>query len=255
MKVRAIGTGAKFCRHPLVPASFLITSGKDLTIVGAPWPVIPALERYGYSIEQVKLVTILSPQNDQIAGLVEIASLVSKKKKPILAAPAKLLETVKARLEDELGCFLSDKFDIKSVTRMHIKEEYYSEAISFVPNYLDARIPSYGMKFENAKLFISGETQLNEDWLFKEMDCEVILHSCSKAGRSPTISELQSLPGYLQQKMWIYGYDSEAKDIEQPFPMLYLPPGSWIFDSDRRDKLINKERFIRENAKKYTTTP
>ena len=115
MKVRAIGTGSKFCRHPLVPASFLVVSGKDLTLVGAPWPVLPALERYGYSIDQVSLITILSPQNDQIAGLVEIASQVAKKKKPILAAPAKLLEVVKLRLEDELGCFLTDRFEVNQI--------------------------------------------------------------------------------------------------------------------------------------------
>ena len=253
MKVRAIGTGAKFCRHPLVPASFLIVSGNDLTLVGAPWPALPAIERYGYNLDQISLITFLSPQNDQIAGLVEIAGLVNKKKKPILAAPAKLLSTVKLQLEDELGCFLGERFEVKSVTKMFIKEDYFSESIVFVPNYLDARIPSYGLRFEHAKLFVSGETQLNEDWLFKEMACEMILHSVSsKSGRSPILSELQELPGYLQNKMWIYGYEAEAKDIEQPFPMLYLPPGSWIFDSDRRDKLMSKERFIRENSKKCT---
>lgn len=251
MKIRAIGTGSKFCRHPLVPACFLVVSGKNLTLIGAPWPVIPALERYGYTLDQLSVITLLSPQNDQIAGLVEIAQSVSKKKKPILAAPAKLIEAIKPKLEDELGCFLNDCFDVKSITKLHIREDYHSEVISFVPNYLDARIPSYGLKFETAKVFISGETQLNEEWIFKQMDCDLILHSCSfRHGRSPAVSELQDLPGYLQNKMWLYGYEAEAKDVEQPFPMLYLPPGSWAFDSDRRDKTLSKERFIRENSKK-----
>lgn len=212
-----------------------------------------ALDRYGYEASQLSVITVLSPQQDQIAGLVEIASMVRKHKKPILAAPANIINAIAPKVEVEMGCFLNEVFDVKKISKFHIKEEYYSEVVSFVPNHLDPLIPSYGLKFESAKVFISGETKLNEDWLFKAMDCEIILHHISQEGkRSPTISELQELPGYLQNKMWTYGYEKDAKELEQPFPMLYLPPGAWIFDSGRRDKILSKERFIRENSKKYT---
>jgi len=255
VKIRAIGTGSKFCRHPLVPASWLIISGEDLTLVGAPWSVVPTLERYGYAIEKLAVITLLSPHVDQIAGLLELAGIFRHaKKKPILAAPGQLLSLVRTKLEGELGFYLDDAFDVKTIARLHIKEEYYSESISFVSNFLDPRIPSYGMRFENAKVFISGETQLNEDWLFKEMGCEAILHSCTTTkaslGKSPALEELKDLPTYLQSKMWLYGYEVDTKDAEQPFPMMFLPPGSWIFDSERRDKLLSKERFIRENSRK-----
>jgi hypothetical protein len=254
MKIRAIGTGSKFCRHPLVPSCWLVTSGSDLTLIGAPWPVVPALERYGYSVNNLAVITLLSPQTDQIAGLVELAvKFKGRMRKPILAGPARLIDAVRPRLEHELGFFLDESFDVKSVVRLSIREEYFTETISFVPNYLDPLIPSYGLRFDAAKVFISGETALNEDWLFKEMGSDLILHACrtkSNMSRAAELEDLQLLPLYLQNRMWLYGYDAEEQDAEQPFPMLYLPPGSWVFDSERRDKILSKERFIRENAKK-----
>jgi len=230
----------------------LIISGKTLTLVGAPWAAMPALERYGYSIEAVAVIMVLSSNYDQIAGLLEIAAYSTKKKKPTLAVPAKLIGMIRSKLEEELGSFLEEYFDVKIIAKLHIKEEYHTEIISFVPNFMDPRLPSYGLKFENAKVFISGETKLNESWLFREMDCSIILHSCgtTRNNRSAAVAEIQELPGYLQNKIWLYGYDSDAKNLEQPFPMLYLPPGSWIYDSERRDKILSKERFIRENSRK-----
>lgn len=255
MKIRAVGTGSKFCRHPLVPTSFAVMSNKDLILVGAPWPVVPALERYGYELDTLAMVILLSPQSDQTAGLVELcARFRGSEKKPILLAPAKVLEAVRPQLEQELGFFLDEAFDVKSVVRFHIKEEYFSETITFVPNFMDPRVPSYGLRFESAKIFLSGETSLNEDWLFKEMGCELILHCCStkylSSSRGSPLDELKNLPLYLQNKMWLYGYEAEERDAEQPFPMMFLPPGAWVFDSERRDKILSKERFIRENSKK-----
>lgn len=255
MKIRAIGTGSKFCRHPLVPTSFLVSSGKDLTLIGAPWSVVPALERYGYNIQDISVITALSPQIDQIAGLVELAyHFRNKPKKPILACTAKIIEAVRERIEPEIGFFLDDAFSVKSVKKIIIKEEYYSEEIVFVQNFMHPNIPSIGLRFESSKVFIAGETKLNEDWLYKEMGCDLILHGCSTqataVGVNPTPQEIQELPMYLQTKMWLYGYDADAKESEQPFPMMFLPPGSWIYDSERRDKLLSKERFIRENSKK-----
>lgn len=230
-------------------------SGKDLTLVGAPWPIVPALERYGYSLDDLAMVVLLSPQADQIAGLTELcARFRGSKKKPILVSPAKLVEVIRPQLEQELGFFLSESFDVKSVVKMHIKEEYFSETISFVPNFLDPRVPSYGLRFDSAKIFISGETQLNEDWLFKEMGSDLILHCCStkylESSRGAALEDIKGLPLYLQNKMWLYGYEVEEREAEQPFPMMFLPPGALVFDSERRDKILSKERFIRENTKK-----
>jgi hypothetical protein len=255
MKLRAIGTGSKFCRHPLTPAAWLVVSGEELTLVGAPWSVVPSLERYGYDVTKLSVILILSPYIDQVAGLVELAYIFkNSKKKPVLAVPSKLMGVLRERVEPEIGFFLDEAFSLKSVTRLLIKEEYFSESIAYVANYLGPSVPSFGLRFENAKIFISGETKLNEDWLYKEMSCDLILHSCrthtGSTGASPTLDEIIQLPLYLQSKIWLYGYENSTKDVEQPFPMMFLPPGAWVYDSDRRDKLINKERFIRENSKR-----
>lgn len=257
MKVRAIGTGSKFCRHPLTPASWLVVSGEDLTLIGAPWSVVPAMQRYGYDPAALAVVAVLSPQLDQIAGLVELSSFFKdKKKKPCLVAPAKLIPLIRERVESETGHFLDDSFSVKAVSKLVIKEEYFSETVTFIPNFMNPLIPSYGVRFENAKLFISGETVLNEDWLYKEMGSDLILHMCNTPGTpigtAPSVAQIQELPLYLQSKMWLYGYETAAKEMEQPFPMMFVPPGAYVFDSDRRDKLLSKERFIRENSKKQT---
>jgi hypothetical protein len=161
---------------------------------------------------------------------------------------------MRSRIETELGFFLDESFDLKPSVKIHIKEDFFSEVAVFVQSYLDPSVPSYSLRLESAKIFITGETTLNEDWLFKEVGNDLILHSCRSSelsgGVSPMVHEIRDLPMYLQSKMWLYGYDSISKDLEQPFPMMYLPPGSWIFDSERRDRLLSKDRFIRENSKK-----
>ena len=257
MKLRAIGTGSKFCKHPLIPSSFIVSSDDKLTLIGAPLATTAALEKYGYKVEDISVITFLSPQSDQTIGLIELAHIFrNKKKKPILAAPARLLSVMRDRIETELGFFLTESFDVKSALKIHIKEEFYTEIITFVPSFINPSIPSYSLRFETSKIFLTGETSLNEDWLFKEVGNDLILHSCKSSdrsgGQSPLVSEIQELPMYLQSKMWLYGYDIASKDIEQPFPMMYLPPGSWVFDSERKDKLLNKDRFIRENSRKQT---
>lgn len=255
MKIRAVGTGAKFCRHPLTPASWLVVSNTDLTLVGAPWNIVPTLHRYGHDITKIAVIMILSPHMDQVAGLVELAAIFKEiKKKPSLVAPAKLLQLIRDKVEPELGFFLDEAFNLKAVTKVMIKEEYFSESISFVANYMHPYLPSYGLRFETAKVFLSGETKLNEDWLYKEMSCDLILHACNTLGNTigaaPSLKEIEELPMYLQSKIWLYGYEVQTKENVQPFPMMFVPPGAWVFDSERRDKLLSKERFIRENSKK-----
>jgi hypothetical protein len=255
MKLRAIGTGSKFCKHPLTPSSFLVISDQKLTLIGAPVSSTTALEKYGYDLDNLSVITFLSPHIDQIGGIIELAHIFkNKKKKPILSAPAKLLEKVRERIEPELGFFLNESFDVKSSVKIHIKEEFFTETIVFVPSFINPSIPSFAVRLESAKIFITGETAINEDWLFKEVGNDLILHSCrstkSSGGVSPFVSEIQELPVYLQTKIWVYGYDISSKDLEQPFPMMYLPPGSWVFDSERRDRLLSKDRFIRENSRK-----
>jgi hypothetical protein len=80
MKLRAIGTGSKFCKHPLNSSSFIITSGDNIVLVGVPWGSVSAIEKYGYNINNISVITFLSPQSDQISGLSELAVLFRNKK-------------------------------------------------------------------------------------------------------------------------------------------------------------------------------
>jgi hypothetical protein len=48
--------------------------------------------------------------------------------------------------------------------------------------------------------------------------------------------------------MWLYGYADNYRDLEDPLPMLFLPQGQCAFDSNRKAKHLEKERFIRENT-------
>lgn len=256
MRIRAVGTGSPFCRHPLKPASFLLYSEQALVSIGCPWSLPSLLEVLETSLDAVSMFIVLNPMPYQIQGLVEVAMhFVNKKDKPILAAPYRLINALRERLEVDLGFRLESAFQVKAVNKLEIREEYSSHSIQFVQNYMDPQIPSYGLRFEEAGVFISGETPLNEDWLFKEMKSELILHACNLSEvkcniyKAPTIAELSQLPLYLQNKIWLYGY--EKLDIgDHPIPMMFVPPRAWIYDSTRRDRVLSKERFLREASRK-----
>jgi hypothetical protein len=232
MKLRAIGTGARFCRHPLIPTSWLIQTHGSNIVIGCP-PQLPArLEALGVALESVDMIVPLNSSLSQIGGLDEFGHFFKDRaEKPYLACPGDLLGRVLGRIE------YPHSFLTKAVMKVHVKEEHMSDTLTFVDNYSGG----YGFRLEDAQVFVAGDAQVNEDWLFKEMGCELILH--------PFHEELLSLPMYLQNKIWLYGY-SGALDGNDPLPMLFIPQGATIYDSDRRDKLMEKERFIRENSKR-----
>lgn len=256
MRLRALGTGSKFCKPPLSPPSFVVETGSDIVLIGTPWNIMTTLSAYSYDVTKVSMVIIQNPMIDHIAGLVDLAWHVKdSSKKPMLAAPADLVAELYRRLALDIGVHLHDVFDIKTVTKVMIKEEFFSETIVFVPSYTPHMLPSYALRFESAEIFLTGEAMLNEDWLYKEMSSEIILHMCrttkTAPGCSPTVQDIGDMPTYLLSKIWLYGYEVGTKEQEQPFPMLYLPRGAVVFDSSRRDKLLSKSRYINENSRKY----
>lgn len=257
MKFRAVGTGGPDCRHPLVPGCFLLQSESANVLIGAPHQVVSRLQQLEIGLESIDAILVLSPRGDQVGGLEEIARFfLGRPKKPMLLAPEKLMTRVRERLEPAFTVFLQDLFNVKSVVKFSIAEEHQSETLKFVPNYLDAAIPSFGLRLEEARIFISGETGLNETWLFKEMGCDVILHSCVTTKRpqgypgAPRLEEFSELPVYLQNKIWLYGYHNGHQELAEPLPVLFLPQGVAVYDGTRRDRVLNKERYIRESAKK-----
>ncbi len=256
MKIRALGTGSPFCRHPIKPASFLIHTESVYICVGCPWTFPSQLERLEVPLSEVSMFIVLNPLPHQIQGMVEVANYFrGREDLPILSVPHRLVAALRERLECDLGFSLDESFRVRSVNKIEIRETYGNHSIQFVANFLDLNVPSYGLRIEEAGIFITGDTTLNEDWLFKEMRSDVILHSCiggSSYGKffsAASVEDLMALPMYLQSKIWVYGYDKYDL-AEQPFPMMLVPPMSWIYDSGRRDKVLSKERYIRENAKK-----
>ena len=238
MKIRAIGTGSAFCRHPLVTSSFLIQSEGSNIVIGCG-PNIPAkLETINLHMSQIDMWIPLSTFPDQTGGLWEIAC-AKLDKKPYLVGLGALL----TKIEETFPCndHLSSSFDTKASTKVSFSEEHLSETIRFIPNY--GMGYSYSVLFEESEIFISGPTAVNDEFLHRwGMPAQIILHSKRK--------ELSNLPVYLQKKIWIYDYAAPDLEMEDPLPMLYLPQGTCVFDSERKEKHLEKERFIRENAKR-----
>lgn len=255
MKIRAIGTGSPFCRHPLVTTSFLIQSENSNVLVGCG-PNIPAkLETINLSLDKIDMWVLPYFGFDQIGGLFEVASRLSPSQRPYLVAPNVVLQEVRKIFKAITGKTLDGFFSMRSVKKITINEEHFAEEATFVDNYFEEG--SYGLYLENSQIFITGRCELNEDFLHHYgATAELILHECNLGethyfGRKTVaLQELQSLPLYLQKKLWIYGYDSSYLTVEDPLPMLFLPQGTCIFDSERKDKHLDKERFIRENSKR-----
>jgi hypothetical protein len=187
----------------------------------------------------------------------EIAAILSPRKKSFLLAPGALLKEIERIFLDITKRPLSRYFETRAVLRATVREEHASETISFVENYpVGNTFPSYALLLEDSQVFISGDTALNEEFLHRYgMTSQIVLHSCSTDSpylqpRNATLDELQTLPVYLQQKLWLYGYGSDYASIKDPLPMLFLPQGTCLYDSTRKEKHLEKTRFIRESAKR-----
>jgi len=250
MKIRAIGTGSSFCRHPLVTSSFLIQSENSNVLIGCG-PNLPAkLETINLSIDKIDMFILLSSRLDQVGGLEEVWSK-PREKKPYLVAPQLVLTSLSE--DNNLFKPIWDRFEVRSVKKMTINEENFSEEATFIDNYFGY---SYGLYLESSQIFITGRCELNEDFLHHHgATAEIILHDCSLdedfyGKRAVSLKELQTLPLYIQKKLWIYGYNNSYLNQEDPLPMLFLPQGTCIFDSERKEKHLDKERFIRENSKR-----
>lgn len=235
MIFRNIGAGPQHARYPQAPPVFIIQSEDELIVVGCPPQLSWALEKFGLSLDKVSMILPLDSSISQFGGLDELGAFFKdRKKKPILACPSDLLSRILGRIE------YPSSFDCKAITKVSIKEKYFTETISFVPNYRDST--SFGFRLEESKIFVSGRCPVNEDWLFKEMNCDLILHYDEEA--------LVDLPIYLQNKIWIYGYQGPFEKGSDPIPMLYLSQGTIVYDSDRKHKLIDKNRHIKEATAK-----
>lgn len=232
MKLRSIGAGSPFARWPLIPPCWLIQTHTSFVLINCPPAAGARLELLGVPLDKIDMIIPLGHTVAQAGGLDEFGYLFQHSdSKPYLACPENLMSRITGRIEHPGG------YHFKVVKKVGFKEEHVTETLTFIDNLTG----SYGFRLETAKLFCSGAAEVNEDWLFQNLDCDLLLHE-ERPG-------LEDLPVYMQNKIWVYGY-SKPLEGNDPLPMLYMPQGSWIYDSDRRDKVMAKERYIRENSKR-----
>ena len=120
---------------------------------------------------------------------------------------------------------LSDFFEVFPVQ----KNGYFSwENIKFhllKNNHVDSGcclMPSYGLFFElkGKKVFFSGDTKLCFDnWKDYYEEADIIFHDC-ETSKIPTpvhahYEQLVDLPEKIKNKMWLYGYQQEGKDLSE----------------------------------------
>jgi len=250
MKLRTLGTGSALCRHPLIPACFAVETAESFSLIGAPAQAPARLEALGRSLDTVDMIAILDQSSAQTAGLEELYHYFKDREdKPFLLAPQKLLTAVGNRYMMQ-GVNLADGFKIRAVVKAGIHDQHHTEELVWVPHPVGH---GYAIRLSASGVFITGDCALNEDWLFKEMTSEIILSQCKttdQPGEAPTIDDLSTLPVYLQNKIWLYGYHNNYQQSVDPIPMLFVPPNAVVFDSERRDKWLLKERYIRENSKR-----
>jgi len=256
MKLRALGTGSPFVKHPIETASFLLESEGSSIVFGCGFGIPKKLESINIPLSRISIWAPLNSRLEQIGGLQEIAfkSLSGALEKPYLAAPQGLLDEITIKLSH---IDLSAAFNLRATKAINIQEDHHSdETIRFVPNYLQKQTESYGLVFDSCGVFISGESALNSEYLHRHgSPSEIILHSFSSIQHeaytaSATIAELETLPIYIQRKIWLYGYEKDYHDLDVPLPMLFLPQGQDIYDSSRKMKYLDKEKFILDEAKR-----
>ena len=232
MKLRALGAGNPFCRWPLIPSCWLLQTEGSNVLIGCPVQAAARLEVLGLSPDKIDMIIPLGYSVAHAGGLDELGHIFRHSaQKPYLACPENLMSKILGRIE------YPRSFQPRAAKQVGFKEEHITETMVFVDNFSG----SYGFRLEAAGIFCSGSAKVNESWLHRQMDCNILLHEDRP--------ELIDLPIYLQKKVWIYGY-SKLSDGSDPIPMLFLPQGTFVYDSDRRDKTITKERYIRENSKR-----
>src|SRR4051812_19336387 len=93
MKIRLIGSGHSFCRHPLIPVSLLVQAGDGNLVINCPPQIGSKLESIDMSIADIDVWMMTSAKIMASGGLEEVCSL-KRAKPPIVAAPSLLMSVL-----------------------------------------------------------------------------------------------------------------------------------------------------------------
>ena len=247
MKIRAIGTGSSFCRHPLVTPCFLVQTSESNIVIGCG-PNIPAkLESIG--IDSVDMWVIPSTSLEQVGGLLEVLKDSRLLGNPYLVGPANVLSCVESTLRATDRARLSDRFNVQPAHRIRVEDENTNETIKLIQRTEDLS-QGHDILFEDAKLFISNSAP-SEDPAFLENlgKAKLILQ---RWDADSCFSD--TLPQDALHKTWLFAYPDHYRDLTEHKPLLFLPQGTCAYDSTRRDAYLDKERFVREAGRRLLGT-
>lgn len=239
MKIRLIGAGYNFCRHPLVPVSLLVQpSDGGNVVINCPPQMSAKLESINMSLDSVDVWALTSTDVFRSGGIEEVCNTPLKSSTVITAGTALMMQ-------------LKKKFNISRGVNGKIKE-VSSSFICVADEHYEERI-TYGRSanevvFENSRIVVVDLSTIHRhaEW------ANLILFDVSSGSSdlSVEIDFLRDLPVYVQQKVWIVGYGNKYSEIEDPFPMMFMPQGTCVFDSERKDRYISKEKFIWDDGKR-----
>lgn len=242
MKIRVIGTGYPHARHPLIPCTYLIQLDSTNIIIGCPPQIGSKLESINMKMSDIDLWILGDTRVSQSGGVEELSFIQTKtSKKPSVAATASILSKIGSKYKDGLKGKNIESLDTKSVLSVRVKDDNYEDSIKVIQES-----PTYSSYFfTNSKIAISHISKLDK---FLEISQIMI---CDIDGEDDVaVEKLKELPVYVQQKLWVVGYKNDYQKMDEMFPILPLPQGSCIYDSERKEPYLSKERFIRDNAKR-----
>jgi ribonuclease BN (tRNA processing enzyme) len=236
LKIQMLGTGSAFAKKYFNTNALIYSNGYTLLIDCGVTATL-SLHHLGISLTTIDGIWITHIHADHVGGLEEIAfrSKYELQKRMDLYIPEQLLQTLwenclKGGLLNMEGGSISleDYFDVIVVRESHpvkLSNDLIIEPIrtEHVPGK-----PSYSL-YINDFFFYSSDLQFNPDLLLhlhQDRGCETIFHDCQLKPPGiihTTLTELLTLPLYVQNKIWLMHYGDDACDfVGRTGPMKFL---------------------------------
>jgi hypothetical protein len=236
MKIRLIGSGSPYCRHPLVPVSLLVqTSDGGNLVVNCPPQISSKLESIAMSLSDIDVWLLTSAGVSWSGGIEEVCNTQLTKSTVLAAAPS-LMPTLREKYAPSRGS--NKKVSEVSSPKVRLEDDHFEEKISYDQS---------GVVFESSSVALT-----DIHGIAKFADCQTILCNVMNGTTDMSVEfdYLREFPLYIQAKIWLVGYGNTYQTIEDPLPIMFMPQGTCVFDSERKERHISKERFIASEGKR-----
>lgn len=224
MNIQMLGTGSAFAKQYYNTNAICFSQGHALMMdCGMTAPL--SLHQLGYKFSDIDALLISHIHSDHIGGIEEFAFQMKYvfKKKAKLFVPSPIARTL---WEESLsGGLKTDEFPtLDGYFDVHLIE--VGEPRELIPGItvepiLTSHIPnkpSYSY-FINGHFFYSADMKFNPELLEQlyKRGCTTIFHDCQFVPPGlvhTTLEELQSLPQYLQEMIWLMHYEDNKPEYE-----------------------------------------